>query len=139
MMIETEKKEKALLVLVDLEGEKDHWPQDEQAEEFKNLVLSTGILVQDLMVVKRREINPALYIGKGKVAEIALVVDEDEVDVVIFNNDLNFTQQRNLEEVIKAKTIDRTQLILDIFSAHAHTREGALQVELAQLEYLLPK
>jgi len=138
-MIETEKKENALLVLVDLEGEEGHWPTKEQSEEFKNLALSTGILVSDLIVVRRKEINPALYIGKGKVAEIALVVEEDGIDVVIFNNDLNYTQQRNLEDVIKVKTIDRTQLILDIFSAHANTREGALQVELAQLEYLLPK
>ncbi|MFH1767955.1 MAG: GTPase HflX [Candidatus Omnitrophota bacterium] len=138
-MYQTTKKEKALLVVVYLEGERDQWPVNEQADEFRNLVLSTGIEVAELVAVKRKEITAALYIGKGKVAELAEAVIEKKIDVVIFNNDLHFTQQRNLEDALGVKTIDRTQLILDIFARHAHTQEGALQVELAQLEYLLPR
>jgi GTP-binding protein HflX len=136
-MYETTKKEKALLVMVEVGQEK--WPAEVLAEEFKNLVQSCGIEVADLIIVHRKDITPALYIGKGKVEELALVVQEDSIDVVIFNNNLSFTQQRNLEDALLVKTIDRTQLILDIFAKHAHSKEGILQVELAQLEYLLPR
>jgi len=93
----------------------------------------------DLVFVKLTTPNPQFYIGKGKVGELAELVLQCGASVVIFNSDLNFTQQRNLEEVIGVKTIDRTQLILDIFAKHAQTQEGILQVELAQLEYLLPR
>ena len=137
-MYETTKKEKALLVLVSFERHGD-WPIDEQVEEFKNLVVSAGIEVERVEIVKRKEIIPSFYIGKGKVYELAEIVSQQDINVVIFNHNLNFSQQRNLEDIICAKTIDRTQLILDIFARHAHTQEGTLQVELAQLEYLLPR
>jgi len=138
-MYETEKKEKALLVVVIIEEEKEGWSQEELAEEFKNLVISAGIEVVDLIFVKRKVPTPSFYIGKGKTYEIAKIAQEKKVDVVIFNNNLSFTQQRNLEDILMIKTIDRTQLILDIFARHAHTQEGSIQVELAQLEYLLPR
>jgi len=136
-MYETTKIEKALLVIVEVGTER--WPFEVLAEEFKNLVASTGLEVARLEVVKRKEITPALYIGKGKAEELAITAQEEGIDVVIFNNNLSFTQQRNLEDILGVKTIDRTQLILDIFSKHAHTKAGFLQVELAQLEYLLPR
>ncbi|MFA5337792.1 MAG: GTPase HflX [Candidatus Omnitrophota bacterium] len=136
-MHETTKTEKALLVMT--ETRQERWPQDVLAEEFKNLVTSTGIEVSRLIAVKLRQITPALYIGKGKAEELAAIAQEENVDVVIFNNNLSFPQQRNLEEALAVKTIDRTQLILDIFAKHAHTQEGFLQVELAQLEYMLPR
>ncbi len=136
-MYDTIKKEKALLVIV--EEKKGKWPIESLANEFKHLVLSTGIGVEELCVLKSRLITPSLYIGKGKAEELAQKAKEKEVDVVIFNNDLTFTQQRNLEDVFGAKTIDRTQLILDIFANHAKSQEGILQVEFAQLEYLLPR
>jgi len=138
-MYETGRKEKALLVVVIIEEEKEGWSQEELAEEFKNLVISTGIEVVDLIFVKRKTPTPSFYIGKGKTYEIAKIAQEKKVDVVIFNNNLSFTQQRNLEDILMIKTIDRTQLILDIFARHAHTQEGGIQVELAQLEYLLPR
>jgi len=122
-----------------VEIRQERWPQDVLIEEFKTLVTSSGIEVAKLIPVKLRQITSALYIGKGKAEELALIAQEENVDVVIFNNNLSFTQQRNLEEVLGIKTIDRTQLILDIFAKHAHTQEGFLQVELAQLEYLLPR
>lgn len=136
-MHETTKIEKALLIMT--QDHQERWPQDVLIEEFKNLVSSAGIEVVKLITVKLRQITPALYIGKGKAEELALIAQEEKVDVVIFNNNLSFTQQRNLEEALTIKTIDRTQLILDIFAKHAHTQEGFLQVELAQLEYLLPR
>jgi GTP-binding protein HflX len=136
-MYETVKKEKALLIMVEFSEEK--WSQNTLAEEFRNLALSTGIEVEGLVMMKRKEITPSLYIGKGKVEDLALMVQEKDVGAVIFNNNLSFTQQRNLEDALGVKTIDRTQLILDIFAKHAHSQEGILQVELAQLNYLLPR
>lgn len=136
-MIETTKKEKALLVVVD--NKKGKWPIQDLVQEFKNLVFSTGIEVEEDVLVKINKPTPALYIGKGKAEELALFVKAENIDVVIFNNELNFTQQRNLEDYFGKKTIDRTQLILDIFANRAQSREGILQVELAQLQYLLPR
>jgi len=136
-MYETKEKERALLVLVEERAER--WPRDALAEEFKNLVLSSGIEVVDLIFVRGRQPTPSLFIGKGKAEELGAIAQEENVNVVIFNSNLNFNQQRNLEDIFGVKTIDRTQLILDIFARHARTQEGILQVELAQLEYLLPR
>jgi GTP-binding protein HflX len=136
-LYQTTKTEKALLVMVRIG--KELWPQEVLIEEFKNLVISTGIKVEDLVIAKKDRPTPSLYIGKGKAEELAKIVHQKNIDVVIFNNDLNFNQQRNLEDILGVKTIDRTQLILDIFAQHARTEEGILQVELAQLEYLLPR
>jgi len=136
-MHQTGKKEKALLVVIKTRDES--WSKDALSEEFKNLALSTGIGVEDLISLNLNQPNPAFYIGKGKVAELAEAVQEKGVGVVIFSSNLNFTQQRNLEDILGVKTIDRTQLILDIFAKHAQTQDGILQVELAQLEYLLPR
>ena len=137
-MHETIKTEKALLVMIEVRNE-ERWSLDVLVEEFKNLVLSSGIDVSDVITAKVKEISPSVYIGKGKLEELVLAVKESGVDVVIFNNNLKASQQRNLEDALGVKTIDRTQLILDIFSRHARTQEGFLQVELAQLEYLLPR
>ncbi len=136
-MHEIVKKERALLVVVVTPEES--WSKEALAAEFKNLVLSTGIAVEDLISVKLRQPNAALYIGKGKAAELSEAVKDTNVEVVIFDNNLSFIQQKNLEDLLGVKTIDRTQLILDIFAKHAQTQEGILQVELAQLEYLLPR
>jgi len=136
-MHETVKKETALLVVV--KEPKESWLFEDLAYEFKDLVLSSGIEVIEVTLVKLTKPNPSLYIGKGKVDELAEIVAKSGVNVVIVNNNLNFTQQRNLEEILGLKVIDRTQLILDIFAKHAHSQEGILQVELAQLQYLLPR
>ena len=136
-MHQTEKKEKALLVVSKAFDEV--WSKEALAGEFKSLVVSAGVEAVEIISFNLGKINPAFYIGKGKVEEIANKVKEIEANVVIFNSDLHFAQQRNLEDVLGVKTIDRTQLILDIFARHAQTQEGILQVELAQLEYLLPR
>src|SRR5689334_913394 len=91
------------------------------------------------MTQKRQEINPASYIGKGKLQELQEQVQAAEVDVVVFDNDLSPGQVRNLEKATSIKVIDRSELILDIFATRARTPEAKLQVELAQLEYALPR
>lgn len=130
--------ERALLVTVDL-GVDANWTAEERSAELKELALSAGARITREEIVKRQTINPALYIGSGKAAELSRIVADEGINIVIFNNDLTGTQQKNLEDVVHVKTIDRTQLILDIFARRAHTNEGKLQVELAQLMYMLPR
>jgi len=131
--------EKVLLVTVGL-GPKDKTADyKSQALELQELALSTGVKVAGEFLCYRDRLTADLYIGEGKVEEIKQLCQQEGIDTVIFNNDLSGTQQRNLEDVLEKKTIDRTQLILDIFARHAKTMEGKMQVELAQLEYLLPR
>jgi GTPase len=108
-------------------------------EEFRELVTSAGGEVAAEVVQRRLEPDAATLIGKGKIVEVAGVAASVRADVILFDQDLSPTQLRNLEEELPARVVDRTQLILDIFARHARTREGHLQVELAQLEYMLPR
>jgi GTP-binding protein HflX len=131
--------EKALLVSIKCFGEKELWSLEDRARELEELTVSTGGSVADNISAVIDQPTANLYIGKGKAEEIRLLAQELDVNLVIFSHDLSGTQQRNLEEVIGIKTIDRTQLILDIFAQHAKSPEGKMQVELAQLQYLLPR
>lgn len=97
-----------------------------------------GIVVGEL-TQKRDRVDPKTYLGKGKIEELAHLAEELEADVVIFNHQLTPGQMQNIQEMIDLKVIDRIQLILDIFAMHAKSKEGKLQVELAQLQYLLPR
>lgn len=108
-------------------------------EELRQLALSAGVEVVGEFFQKRVEPNPVTYLGQGKAQELGALVEKLQANMVIADDDLSPIQQRNLEDVIHARVIDRTQLILDIFARRAHTREGKLQVELAQLTYLLPR
>lgn len=130
--------ERAITVTVDL-GKREEWTAVERAAELRELAASAGAKVLKELIVRREKIEPAFYIGSGKVEEIASMCADLSINVVIFNNDLTGTQQKNLEGIIRAKIIDRTQLILDIFARRAHSNEGKIQVELAQLLYLLPR
>ncbi len=112
---------------------------DAAREEFRELVVSAGGDVVAEVVQRRLEPDAATLIGKGKIVEVAGVAASAEADVILFDQDLSPTQLRNLESELPARVVDRTQLILDIFARHARTREGHLQVELAQLEYMLPR
>ncbi len=116
-------------------------PLDHDASlgEFRELVLSAGAEIAGEVTQRRPKPDPATLIGSGKVEELAGVAASTDASVVIFDHDLSPTQLRNLEERLPCRVLDRTQLILDIFARHARTREGQLQVELAQLEYLLPR
>lgn len=131
--------EKAITVTVDLKNEKG-WSIEDRAAELKELVRSSGGSVEEEVVCRRDRPTPDLFIGKGKLEELILISRDKRADIVVFNNDLTPTQLRNLErELMGIKVIDRTQLILDIFSQHAKSMEGKIQVELAQLEYMLPR
>jgi GTP-binding protein HflX len=112
---------------------------EESLEELAELAASAGARIAQKVFQSRPAPDAATLIGRGKVEEIAAAVRSSRADVVIFDHDLSPTQQRNLEKALDAKVIDRTQLILDIFASRARTREGRLQVELAQLNYLLPR
>ena len=108
-------------------------------EELRGLAAAAGVTVVLQVLQERRRPDPALLLGRGKVAMLALACDEAGADLVIFNNELSPGQLRNLERALDRRVLDRTQLILDIFASRARTREGKLQVELAQLKYLLPR
>ncbi len=112
---------------------------EESLAEFRELALSAGANVVGEFMQRRDKPDPATLIGKGKLQEISGAAASARADVILFDHDLSPSQQRNIEKEVKARVIDRTQLILDIFARHARTREGQLQVELAQLEYMLPR
>ena len=112
---------------------------DESLAEFRELVASAGAVVVAEVMQRRSRPDPATLIGSGKVEEIAGVAASTEAGLVLFDHDLTPTQLRNLEAALPCRVLDRTQLILDIFARHARTSEGKLQVELAQLEYMLPR
>ncbi len=112
---------------------------DAALSEFQELARSAGAEIAATVTQKRGKPDPATLIGPGKVEELAAVVAGSEANLVLFDHDLSPSQLRNLDKALPCRVIDRTQLILDIFARHARTREGHLQVELAQLEYQLPR
>lgn len=139
-MIENQKEaEKVLLVIVDFKKNNTHWTIEENLSELKGLITACGGEVFDHVVCSTKKPTAGYLIGEDKVKSIAQMCSANDVDTVIFSQDLKGSQQRNLENIIKIKTIDRTQLILDIFAKHASSKEGKMQVELAQLAYLLPR
>ncbi len=107
--------------------------------ELRELATSAGAAIAGEIVQRRPKPDPATLIGSGKVEELKGAIASTSPDLVIFDHELTPSQQRNLERELDARVLDRTQLILDIFARHARTREGQLQVELAQLQYLLPR
>lgn len=111
----------------------------EEAAECRELAVSAGARVLDVIVQRRDHPDPATLVGKGKLEEIAARARASRADLIIFEQNLSPSQLRELEAALPCRVIDRTQLILDIFASHARTREGQLQVELAQLEYMLPR
>lgn len=132
------KKERTLTVGID-SGIRDEINIDSSMDELEELVKAAGGTVEGRIIQPRERQDVAFYVGKGKVDEIALYVDELEIDTVVFNDELKGSQIRNLEEKINRKIVDRTGLILDIFANRATSKEGKLQVELAQLKYRLPR
>jgi len=112
---------------------------DESLTELRTLAESAGAKVVGEILQRRDRPDPATLIGAGKLEEIAGAAASVDADVLLFDHDLTPSQQRNIEKIIERRVIDRTQLILDIFARHARTREGQLQVELAQLHYMMPR
>lgn len=136
---ERETKERILLVIVEFKKHKTSWTSHDMLDEMTELVSACGGHVIDSVIVRVDYATAGLLISEGKAKDIAALCSMRKVDTVIFSQDLKGSQIRNIEEILKVKTIDRTQLILDIFARHANSSEGKMQVELAQLEYLLPR
>lgn len=130
--------ERAVVVGLRLKGS-DERSGESSLEELKRLLETAGGLAVATVVQERARRDPSTLVGKGKVEEIAERVRQGKLSAVIFDAELSPSQQLNLQELIPAKIIDRTRLILDIFAQRARTREGKLQVELAQMNYLLPR
>lgn len=128
--------DKALLIVVD---PRDNSETDANTEELRLLAESAGVQIVDEMHVRRAFPDARFYIGPGNAEEAFMRVQESGANVALVGVDLSPTQQRNIEKSIKVGVVDRTQLILDIFAQRARTKEGQIQVELAQLQYLLPR
>lgn len=126
---------------MEFKGTKPLLPVEESLAELGRLAQTAGLKVVGQAEQRLNHPDSATYIGSGKVTEVKLLVDELGADVVILDDELLPRHQRELEKIFgdEVKVLDRTALILDIFAQHAHTREGKLQVELAQLEYRLPR
>lgn len=135
--------ERAVLVSVHLDPRFSkgtaRWHLEDEAQELRELTVSSGVAVAAEMGVRRHQPIAGTFVGTGKLEEIAQAVRDQKGTVVIFNQELSPAQQRNIEDAVGAKTLDRTQLILDIFAQRAKSQEGKIQVELAQLRYLLPR
>src|SRR6187399_730199 len=130
--------ERAFLVAVDT-GTEDGWTAEDSLAELASLAATAGADVVGAEWQNRRHVDPNWYVGKGKAEELAGAKRETGFSVLIADDELSPGQQRALEELLNVKVIDRSRLILDIFAQHAQTHEGRLQVELAQLEYQLPR
>ncbi|MGA3029958.1 MAG: GTPase HflX [Candidatus Limnocylindrales bacterium] len=130
--------ERAFLVAVDC-GEDPGWTAEESIGELASLADTAGAEVVGAEWQNRRHVDPNFYVGKGKVDELVAAKSETGYTILVTDDELSPAQQRALEEAVKTKVIDRSRLILDIFAQHAQTHEGRLQVELAQLEYQLPR
>ena len=131
--------ERAVLVAAEVKRRSDNlWGLEDSLVELDYLARSAGAEVVATVQQRTDRLTPT-YVGKGKLQELQETLAEEQPDVVIFDDELTPTQQRNLESALQMKVIDRTALILDVFGRHAHTREGQLQVELAQHQYLLPR
>ena len=130
--------EKAVLVAVEMNRREHLWSLDDTLAELEYLANTAGAQVVGNVTQRANRLG-STYVGSGKVDEIRDMMAELEADVVIFDDELTPSQQRNLENALNSKVIDRTALILDVFGQHASTHEGKLQVELAQHEYLLPR
>lgn len=132
-------KERVFLAHLNLLQEPDGWAPPEAAEELARLAESSGAFVAGSETFGIRRIHPRAYLGSGQAERLKASADSAGAETVIVGRDLSGTQQRNLEKILGRKTLDRTQLILDIFARRARSNEGKLQVELAQLSYLLPR
>jgi len=134
-----EKKERAILVGIEAKQAEDGWSIESSLEELYNLSITAGADVVGRFSQKLNRPSSTYYLGKGKLQELLDLKETTGYDTAIFNDELAPRQQRNLEETLLVKVIDRTALILDIFAKRARTKEGKLQVELAQHQYLLPR
>lgn len=117
----------------------NRWQVEENLQELASLARTAGAVVINQFIQERNRLDPAYFIGRGKAEEISNYITFEDIDLVIFDDELSPAQVKNLEDIFQIKVIDRSALILDIFAAHARSREARTQVELAQLNYYLPR
>ena len=134
----TPRKERAILVGVTLPGMSD-WEAEDSLDELGRLIDTADLVEVERVQQARARIDSAQYIGKGKAEELKALAQQHEADMIVFDNDLSPAQMRNLENTTKSRILDRSAVILDIFSRHARSHTAMIQVELAQLNYLLPR
>ena len=128
--------EKALLINVTTDNTRE---AKASLEELKELCRSSGVQVVDTAIQRRKKIDPKFVVGKGKLAELTIQAIQKHATMLVFDRELGPSQIRSITDFVEMKVLDRTQIILDIFANHARSREGKLQVELAQMQYLLPR
>jgi GTP-binding protein HflX len=128
-----------VLLLSTARSHKERWAVIQSLEELANLTKTAGGEVIESFIQVKRHFDPATLIGTGKVKELADICRTHDIDLIIFDQNLSAAQIRNIEKIAEVRVIDRTTLILDIFAKHARTKESKIQVELAQLEYRLPR
>ncbi|MEE2840806.1 MAG: GTPase HflX [Chloroflexota bacterium] len=131
-------RERAVLVGVKVRSQADYWRLEDSLAELAELARAAGANPVALLTQSMNMPSPT-YVGKGKMDELQLVIKREHVDTAIFDDELTPSQQKTLEDKLEIKVIDRTALILDVFAQRARSREGRLQIELAQTEYLLPR
>ncbi len=131
--------ERAILVAVASKTGADNWSVESSLDELAQLAGTAGVEVVERIIQRLPVPTKTHYVGKGKLAELLALKESADCNVVIFDDELSPLQQRNLEQALEIKVIDRAALILDIFARRARTHEGQLQVELAQHQYLLPR
>ena len=134
-----ETQEKAILAGLEITSKKSDWTIEDSLNELKQLAETAGAEIIGRIIQKKDSPDNALFFGKGKLEEISLLIQEKNANLIIFDDELSPSQQRNLEQILGVKILDRTSLILDIFAQRARSHEGKLQVELAQLKYNLPR
>lgn len=130
--------EKAILIACEYATKGIYQAQD-SIRELAELATATGVVVMDQLIQKRQQPDPRTYLGRGKISELKGMLKQQGASLVIADDELTSTQLRTVEESLQVKVVDRSQVILDLFAARAQSREGKIQVELAQLEYLLPR
>lgn len=131
-----DQRQRAILVGVNVDNQIDFM---ESMEELENLAIACGMEIVAQVEQNMKAINKTFYIGSGKVRELKDFLENSEVDVLVFDNELSPSQLRNLERTLEHEIMDRTSLILEIFARRAQTREARLQVEVAELKYMLPR
>jgi GTPase len=131
--------ERAILAGIEFTSKKTSWAIEDSMAELARLAETAGAIVVGQLTQRKEKPDNALFLGKGKVQEVALAIQNNDANLLIFDDEITPSQQRNLERMLGVKILDRTALILDIFAQRAHSREGKLQVELAQLQYNLPR
>ncbi len=137
--MQNEKAYRAVLVGVQSTRRNDNWPAEDSLNELKELARTAGLETVELFIQNREKVDRKTYVGKGKLDEIKCFIEENDITVCITDDELGPAQHKHIEAQLNIKVLDRTSLILDIFSQRAQTYEAQLQIELAQLNYLLPR